>query len=173
MSMYSLVGVAVGRMTPLGEYHANVNKQNLKSLHTCLDAQGKRIRSLGEFTETQEKRQKSMEDKVQSLQMQMQTMISERKNHTILDGTPEDNKSERIAAEIDEFVEFAELEELGELINVAELEVMMSPAELIHCPAELEELINDLFPTITDLFRFTSDHEAETKRYYDKKLSAA
>ena len=39
--------------------------------------------------------------------------------------------------------------------------------------AELEELINDLFPTITDLFRFTSDHEAETKRYYDKKLSAA
>ena len=165
-------------MTPFGEYHANTVKQNLKSLHTCLDAQGKRIRSLGEFTETQEKRQKSMEDKVQSLQMQMQTMISERKNHTILDGTPEDNKSERIgAAEIDEFVEFAKLEELGELINVAELEVSLpylrSPAELIDCPAELEELINDLFPTITDLFRFTSDHEAETKRYYDKKLSAA
>ena len=176
-------------MTPLGEYHSNVVKQNLKSLHTCLDAQGKRIRSLGEITETQEKRQKSMEDKVQSLQMQMQTMISERKNHTILDGTPEDNKSERIAAEIDEFVEFAKLEELGELINVdeleelrelldvAELEVSLpylrSPAELIDCPAELEELINDLFPTITDLFRFTSDHEAETKRYYDKKLSAA
>ena len=171
-------------MTPFGEYHANTVKQNLKSLHTCLDAQGKRIRSLGEITETQEKRQKSIEDQMQSMQMQMQTMISERKYHTIQDGTPEDNKSERIgAAEIDEFVEFAELEELGELeelkelLDVAELEVSLpylrSPAELIDCPAELEELIDDLFPTITDLFRFTSDHEAETKRYYDKKLSAA
>ena len=80
-----------------------------------------------------------LEKQLEAMQAQMQTTTPKRKFTTIQDSSPEDK-----------FVDGAE-------------------APAIFCPSDVQELIEEMFPQVSDIFCFISDHEAETNRYNAKK----
>ena len=87
----------------------------------------------------QDERIVKLEKQVEAMQAQVQTTTPKRKYMTIQDSSPEDT-----------FVDGAE-------------------APAIFCPSDVQELIEEMFPTVADMLRFISDHEAETNRYNAKK----
>ena len=87
----------------------------------------------------QDERILKLEKQVEAMQAQVQTTTPKLKYMTIQDSSPEDT-----------FVEDTE-------------------AHAIYCPTDVQELIEEMFPQVADIFRFISDHEAETHRYYAKK----
>ena len=97
------------------------------------------VLNMHETLGAQHKRIAKLEKQLEAMHAQMQTTTHKRKHTTIQDSSPEDK-----------FVDGAE-------------------APAIFCPSDVQELIEEMFPQVSDIFCFISDHEAETNRYNAKK----
>ena len=113
--------------------------RNVLNLHETLGAHTRDVLNVHKALGAQHERIAQLEKQLEAMHAQMQTTTPKRKYTTIEDSSPEYT-----------FVEDAEV-------------------PLIYCPIDVQELIEEMFPQVADIFRFISDHEAETNRYDAKK----
>ena len=113
--------------------------RNVLNLHETLGAHTRDVLNVHKALGAQHERIAQLEKQLEAMHAQMQTTTPKRKYTTIQDSSPEDT-----------FVEDAE-------------------DTTIECHTDLQEIIEDMFPQVSDIFSFISDQEAETDRYYAKK----